>query len=52
VPLRISTAPGSSQVLMRQGVIEVVAQLNGAALFQVRDCFPHHSMAEMSLSYA
>ena len=23
-----------------------------AALFQVRDCFPHHPIAEMSLSYA
>jgi hypothetical protein len=23
-----------------------------AALFQVRDCFPHHAMAEMSLSHA
>ena len=23
-----------------------------AAMFQMRDCFPHHSMTEMSLSHA
>jgi len=28
------------------------AQLNVAALFQVRDCFWHHAMAEMSLSHS
>ena len=39
-------------MLMRQGLIEVVAELNVTALFQVRDCFRHHAMAEMALSHA
>jgi hypothetical protein len=37
---------------MRQGLIEVVAELNVTALFQVRDCFRHHAMAEMPLSHS
>ena len=42
--------------LLKPGVNEMSLNpmrfLQIAAMFQMRDCFPHHSMAEMSLSHA
>ena len=34
------------------GGLETAPWQQIAALFQVRDCFPHHAIAEMSLSHA
>ena len=42
---------------LKPGVNETLAlntarQLQIAAFFQVRECFPHHAVTEMSLSHA